>query len=73
MFDNRELAEYLNKEIEACPDFGAEELEFWIQQFKTRKWEGHTEWNEMYKINVWVSDIGDENEKKTNIIKKKNR
>ena len=72
MIDNKELAGYLCKRIRehygeyfsnkeypypAILEVPTEDdLEFWIQQFKTRKWEGHTEWNEMYKMNVWVRD-----------------
>ncbi len=63
MIDNKELAEYLCKRIKE--EYGdleiptEDDLSFWIQQFKTRKWEGHTEWNEMYKINVWIEDKED--------------
>ena len=32
------------------------ELEFWIQQFKTRKCDGHSEWSDRYNRNIWVSD-----------------
>jgi len=63
VIDNKKLAKYLCKRIKE--EYGDSEipteddLSFWIQQFKTRKWEGHTEWNEMYKINVWIEDKED--------------
>ena len=69
MIDNKELAKYLSKRIKEdglvnyrktwCQVPTEDDLSFWIQQFKTRKWEGHTEWNEMYKINVWIKDKED--------------
>ena len=37
-----------------------DELAFWIQQFKTRKCDGHSEWSERYQCNVWVSDYEEE-------------
>jgi hypothetical protein len=33
-----------------------DELAFWIQQFKTRKCNGHSEWSDMYKRNIWIKD-----------------
>ncbi len=62
MRDNRKLAKYLRKEIKTHYDVipTVDELEFWIQQFKLRKWEGHTEWNETYKTNVWIRDNEEE-------------
>ena len=32
------------------------ELAFWIQQFKTRKCVGHSEWSDLYNRNIWISD-----------------
>jgi hypothetical protein len=34
-----------------------DELVFWIQQFKTRKCVGHSEWSDRYQCNMWVEDI----------------
>ena len=33
-----------------------DELTFWIQQFKTRKCVGHSEWSERYQRNIWIKD-----------------
>jgi hypothetical protein len=33
-----------------------DELEFWIQQFKTRKCIGHSEWSERFQCNIWIED-----------------
>jgi hypothetical protein len=66
VIDNKELAEYLNKRIKEdglgnyrstwCQVPTEEDLEFWIQQFKTRGSVGHSEWNEMYQCNMWIKD-----------------
>ena len=32
------------------------ELEFWIQQFKTKDCCGHSEWSERFQRNIWVKD-----------------
>ena len=37
-----------------------DELAFWIEQFKLRKCEGHSEWSERYQRNMWVSDYDEE-------------
>ena len=31
-------------------------LAFWIQQFKTRGCEGHSEWSETFQRNIWIKD-----------------
>ena len=66
--DNKELAKYIKKRLKGCRVKGVHgewlyveepvenELEFWIQQFKTRKCVGHSEWNEMYQCNMWIHD-----------------
>ena len=69
MVDNKKLAKYIVKEMEGCTVKGLGKpemlyvekplestLAFWIQQFKTRKCDGHSEWSEMYQRNIWVSD-----------------
>ena len=68
MLDTKELAKYIKKQLKGCRVKGVvgkwlyiEEpventLEFWIQQFKTRKCAGHSEWSELYQCNVWVDD-----------------
>ena len=65
MIDNKELAEYLYKRFqelnwtsrgELFTKFTTVTLEFWIQQFKTRKCDGHSEWSDRYNRNIWVSD-----------------
>ena len=33
-----------------------DELEFWIQQFKTKDCCGHSEWSERFKKNIWIED-----------------
>ena len=35
------------------------ELAFWIQQFKTKGCNGHSEWSELYKRNIWIKDEED--------------
>ena len=45
---------YVEKPLEST-------IEFWIQQFQTRKCVGHSEWSERYQRNIWVSDY-DESE-----------
>jgi hypothetical protein len=65
VIDNKELADYLNKEIvednevrikvligESIED----ELAFWIQQFRARGCEGHSEWSERFQCNMWIKD-----------------
>jgi len=32
------------------------ELEFWIQQFKTKDCCGHSEWSERFQQNIWIKD-----------------
>jgi hypothetical protein len=72
VIDNKELADYINDQIQEhygqyfsntqypypaileVPTVN--EFEFWIQQFKTRGCEGHSEWSERYKINIWIKD-----------------
>ena len=68
MIDNKELAKYLSKRIKEdglinyrktwCQVPTEDDLSFWIQQFKTRGCEGHSEWSERYKINIWIKDKG---------------
>ena len=33
-----------------------DELEFWIQQFKTKDCCGHSEWSERFQQNIWIKD-----------------
>ena len=60
MIDNKELAKYLNKRIKE--EYGnlevptESELEFWIQQFKTKDCCGHSEWSERFQRNIWIKD-----------------
>tara|TARA_Y100000310_G_C19958025_1_gene479927 strand:+ start:245 stop:478 length:234 start_codon:yes stop_codon:yes gene_type:complete len=70
--DNKKLASYIRKRLreekveniwvplperENWREIPTEdELSFWIQQFKTRKCVGHSEWSERYQCNIWVSD-----------------
>ena len=64
--DNKELAKYLRKEMQTQGYVNTvfhlikvpteDELAFWIQQFKTRKCDGHSEWSERYQCNMWVDD-----------------
>ena len=66
MIDNKELAKYLSKRIKEdglinyrktwCQVPTEDDLSFWIQQFKTRSCDGHSEWSERYKINIWIKD-----------------
>ena len=58
------LGEYLKKRIESGEEVNttfhlikvpsADELDFYIQQFKTK--EGHSEWSEKYQRNFWIED-----------------
>ena len=63
MIDNRELAEYIHKEIsnlrwksrgELFTKLTAETLEFWINHYKIK--EGHSVWSEELKKNIWIED-----------------
>ena len=66
MIDNKELAKYLSKRIKEnelvnyrktwCQVPTEEDLEFWIQQFKTREVCGHSEWYERFQYNIWIKD-----------------
>ena len=73
MIDNKELAEYISKRIKGCAIKGmnidgewlyvkkpfTDELAFWIQQFKTRKCVGYSEWSKRYQRNIWIKDETD--------------
>ena len=60
------LGQYLKQRMKGCRVTGvhgewlyvkepfADELDFWIQQYKIK--EGHFEWLERYKINIWIED-----------------
>ena len=66
MIDNKELAEYISKQMKGCTVKGVhgewlyveepfeEELDFWIQQYKIK--EGHSEWSEKFQHNIWIED-----------------
>ena len=63
IIDNKELAKYLDKRIKE--EYGnlevptEDELEFWIQQFKTKDCCGHSEWSERFQRNIWIKDEED--------------
>ena len=69
MIDNKELAKYLRKRMETQDVVNTvfhlinvpteNELAFWIQQFKTKDCNGHSEWSELYKRNIWIKDEED--------------
>ena len=69
MINNEELAKYLRKRMETQDEVNTvfhlinvpteSELEFWIQQFRTRDCVGHSEWSERYQKNIWVKDEED--------------
>ena len=58
------LGEYLKKRIESGEEVNttfhlikvptADELDFYIQQYKVK--DGHSEWSDRYKINIWIED-----------------
>ena len=64
--ENKELSRYLHERMETQGKVNTifhlinvpteDELAFWIQQFKTRKCVGHSEWSNRYQRNIWVSD-----------------
>ena len=66
MIDNKELAKYLRKRMETQDEVNTtfhlinvpteDELEFWIQQFKTKDCCGHSEWSERFQRNIWIKD-----------------
>ena len=76
MVDNKKLASYIIKRIREEKEENIwvplperkdwieipteNELAFWIQQFKTRKCDGHSEWSDRYNRNIWVSDYKEE-------------
>jgi hypothetical protein len=57
MINNKKLAEYIYKRIIKKPT--EDELEFWIQQFKTKDCCGHSEWSERFQQNIWIEDEED--------------
>ena len=69
MIDNKELAKYLRKRMETQDEVNTtfhlinvpteDELEFWIQQFRTRDCVGHSEWSERFQRNIWIKDEED--------------
>ena len=69
MIDNKELAKYLRKRMETQDEVNTtfhlinvpteDELEFWIQQFKTKDCCGHSEWSERFQRNIWIKDEED--------------
>ena len=63
--DNRELAQYLHKEIqklqwrsrgELFKELTPNAISFWIGQFNCRDMIGHSEWSERYQRNIWVKE-----------------
>jgi len=71
MINNKELSEYIYNRIIKKPiniwvplpernDWREvpteDELEFWIQQFKTKDCCGHSEWSERFQRNIWIKD-----------------
>ena len=64
--ENKELSRYLHERMKTQDKVNTifhlinvpteDELAFWIQQFKTRKCVGHSEWSNRYQRNIWVSD-----------------
>jgi len=66
MINNEKLAKYLRKRMETQDEVNTifhlikvpteSELEFWIQQFKTKDCCGHSEWSELYKRNIRIKD-----------------
>ena len=66
MIDNEKLAKYLHKRMETQDKVNTvfhlikvpteSELEFWIQQFKTKDRCGHSEWSERFQRNIWIKD-----------------
>jgi hypothetical protein len=60
------LGQYLRKRMNGCTVKGvhgdwlyveepfAEELDLWIQHYKIK--EGHSEWSEKLKKNIWIKD-----------------
>ena len=61
MIDNKELAAYIRRRVrdwkKVVPWTPTEnEIEFWIQQFKTKDCCGHSEWSERYHKNIWIKD-----------------
>ena len=65
IIDDNELAKYIWKEIqdlnwisrgELFTKLTPDTLAFWIQQFKTRSCNGHSEWSERFQRNIWIKD-----------------
>ena len=66
MINNKELAEYIYKEIsnlswrsrgELFNELTPEAIESWISQHKMK--EGHSVWSEKFKKNIWIKDEED--------------
>ena len=58
------LGQYIHRRMESADEVNtifhlikvpsADELEYYIQQYKVK--EGHSEWSETYKKNIWIED-----------------
>jgi len=70
ILDSKKLAEFLHKQIgvnyigggspgELFQKLTPDLLEFWIKQFKTKDFSGHSEWSETYQRNIWIKDKED--------------
>ena len=68
IIDDKELAKYIWIEIqdlnwisrgELFTELTPDALAFWIQQFKTRGCNGHSEWSERFQRNIWIKDEED--------------
>ena len=61
MKDNRTLGEYIEKRMKeetiSRKDLDKSTIDFFHQQYKTRGCNGHSEWSERFKRNIWVKDV----------------
>jgi hypothetical protein len=68
--DNRTLGEYIEKRMKeeniSRKDLDKSTIDFFHQQYKTRCCNGHSEWSERFKRNIWVSDTYNRVEKNEN-------
>jgi len=58
MIDSKELAKYIMKRMREkfMLPVTLNELEFWIEQYKTKDCCGHSEWSERFQRNIWIKD-----------------
>ena len=61
---DQNLGKYIHRRMKeeniTRADLDEDTIDFFYQQFKTRKCIGHSEWSEQLQRNIWVSDYEEE-------------